>query len=49
MDKRLIAEMLDDLGIDYVEGGYPRRQFRPTPSSFRKSPSSTMPPSPHSA
>jgi len=22
-DKRLIAQMLDDLGIDYVEGGYP--------------------------
>src|SRR3954469_6995402 len=22
-DKRLIAEMLDELGIDYVEGGYP--------------------------
>ncbi|MGC8107615.1 hypothetical protein ACP3V8_24040, partial [Salmonella enterica] len=22
-DKRLIAGLLDDLGIDYVEGGYP--------------------------
>jgi 2-isopropylmalate synthase len=22
-DKQLIAEMLDELGIDYVEGGYP--------------------------
>ncbi len=22
-DKQIIADMLDDLGIDYVEGGYP--------------------------
>ena len=22
-DKRIIAGMLDDLGIDYIEGGYP--------------------------
>jgi 2-isopropylmalate synthase len=22
-DKQIIAQMLDDLGIDYVEGGYP--------------------------
>ena len=22
-DKKLIASMLDDLGVDYVEGGYP--------------------------
>ena len=22
-DKRAIAKMLDDLGVDYIEGGYP--------------------------
>src|ERR1700738_1146631 len=31
-DKRLIAEMLDDLGIDYVEGGYPGAN--PTDTEF---------------
>lgn len=31
-DKRLIAAMLDDLGIDYVEGGYPGAN--PTDSAF---------------
>jgi 2-isopropylmalate synthase len=31
-DKRLIAQMLDDLGIDYVEGGYPGAN--PTDSEF---------------
>jgi 2-isopropylmalate synthase len=31
-DKRLIAEMLDDLGVDYVEGGYPGAN--PTDSDF---------------
>src|SRR4051794_21559125 len=31
-DKRLIAEMLDDLGIDYVEGGYPGAN--PTDTAF---------------
>ena len=25
-DKLAIADMLDELGIDYVEGGYPGRQ-----------------------
>src|SRR3954464_2487135 len=31
-DKRLIAHMLDDLGIDYVEGGYPGAN--PTDTEF---------------
>src|ERR1700709_1178212 len=31
-DKRLITEMLDDLGIDYVEGGYPGAN--PTDTEF---------------
>ena len=31
-DKRVIAEMLDDLGIDYVEGGYPGAN--PTDTQF---------------
>jgi 2-isopropylmalate synthase len=31
-DKRLIAQMLDELGIDYVEGGYPGAN--PTDSEF---------------
>jgi 2-isopropylmalate synthase len=31
-DKRIIAEMLDDLGIDYVEGGYPGAN--PTDTEF---------------
>src|SRR3954467_8846865 len=31
-DKRLIAEMLDDLGVDYVEGGYPGAN--PTDTEF---------------
>ena len=31
-DKRLIAEMLDDLGIDYIEGGYPGAN--PTDTEF---------------
>src|SRR3954464_5221392 len=31
-DKRLLAEMLDDLGIDYVEGGYPGAN--PTDTEF---------------
>src|ERR1700710_1555186 len=31
-DKRLIAEMLDELGIDYVEGGYPGAN--PTDTEF---------------
>jgi 2-isopropylmalate synthase len=31
-DKRLIAQMLDDLGIDYVEGGYPGAN--PTDTDF---------------
>src|SRR3954465_3223943 len=31
-DKRLIAEMLDELGIDYVEGGYPGTN--PTDTEF---------------
>src|ERR1700759_983314 len=31
-DKQLIAEMLDDLGIDYVEGGYPGAN--PTDTEF---------------
>jgi 2-isopropylmalate synthase len=31
-DKRLIAQMLDDLGIDYVEGGYPGAN--PTDTEF---------------
>ena len=31
-DKQLIAQMLDDLGIDYVEGGYPGAN--PTDSEF---------------
>ena len=30
-DKLAVAALLDDLGIDYVEGGYPAR-IRPTPS-----------------
>src|ERR1700729_4596998 len=31
-DKQLIAKMLDDLGIDYVEGGYPGAN--PTDTEF---------------
>src|SRR3954462_12078942 len=31
-DKRMIAEMLDELGIDYVEGGYPGAN--PTDTDF---------------
>ena len=31
-DKQLIAQMLDDLGIDYVEGGYPGAN--PTDTEF---------------
>src|SRR5215813_10271531 len=31
-DKRIIAQMLDDLGIDYVEGGYPGAN--PTDTEF---------------
>ena len=31
-DKQLIAEMLDELGIDYVEGGYPGAN--PTDTEF---------------
>src|SRR5258708_20516193 len=31
-DKRLIAEMLDELGVDYVEGGYPGAN--PTDTEF---------------
>ncbi len=31
-DKRLIAQMLDDLGVDYVEGGYPGAN--PTDTDF---------------
>ena len=31
-DKQLIAKMLDELGIDYVEGGYPGAN--PTDSEF---------------
>ena len=31
-DKRLIAQMLDELGIDYVEGGYPGAN--PTDTEF---------------
>ena len=31
-DKRIIAGMLDDLGIDYVEGGYPGAN--PTDTEF---------------
>ena len=31
-DKQLIAQMLDELGIDYVEGGYPGAN--PTDSEF---------------
>src|SRR6185437_17100809 len=31
-DKQLIAHMLDDLGIDYVEGGYPGAN--PTDTEF---------------
>ena len=36
-DKRLIATLLDELGIDYIEGGYPGANvtdtefFRPRP------------------
>ena len=47
-DKRLIAEMLDDLGIDYVEGGYPGAN--PTDTEFfARSRSSSMRASPRSA
>ena len=31
-DKRIIARMLDELGIDYVEGGYPGAN--PTDTEF---------------
>ena len=31
-DKRRIAEVLDDLGIDYIEGGYPGAN--PTDTEF---------------
>ena len=31
-DKRLIASMLDELGIDYIEGGYPGAN--PTDTAF---------------
>ena len=31
-DKRIIAEMLDELGVDYVEGGYPGAN--PTDTEF---------------
>jgi 2-isopropylmalate synthase len=31
-DKRKIAEMLDKLGIDYIEGGYPGANPVDTPS-----------------
>ena len=47
-DKQLIAGMLDQLGIDYVEGGYPGAN-PPIPSSLPKSQNSTMPVSPPSA
>src|SRR5579863_2859671 len=36
-DKRLIAKMLDELGIDYVEGGYPGANPADT-EFFAKSP-----------
>ncbi|MFZ2469842.1 MAG: citramalate synthase, partial [Parvibaculum sedimenti] len=31
-DKRLIAGLLDELGVDYIEGGYPGAN--PTDTSF---------------
>ena len=47
-DKQLIAKMLDELGIDYVEGGYPGAN--PTDTEFLpRSRRSTMPASPRSA
>ena len=45
-DKLAIAGMLDELGIDYVEGGYPGANptdtefFRPIAASRRRSPPS---------
>lgn len=47
-DKQVIAGMLDQLGIDYVEGGYPV-PTRPTPSSSAGNLHSTTRASPRSA
>ncbi len=47
-DKRIIAGMLDELGIDYVEGGYPGAN--PTDTEFfAKGRRSITPASPRSA
>jgi isopropylmalate/homocitrate/citramalate synthase len=40
-DKQIIAQMLDELGIDYIEGSYPA-PIRPTPNSLLPSRSSIM-------
>ena len=47
-DKRLIVRTLDEIGIDYIEGGYPGAN--PTERSCSPPiPGSAMPPSPPSA
>ena len=48
-DKRLIARTLDEIGIDYIEGGYPGAN--PTDTEFfdTRSRSSPTPPSRPSA
>ena len=47
-DKLAIAGMLDELGIDYVEGGYPGANPTDT-RTVRARPQARRPPSPPSA
>jgi isopropylmalate/homocitrate/citramalate synthase len=47
-DKQIIAHMLDDLGVDYIEGGYPG-PIRQTRSFLRPSRNSITPSSRPSA
>jgi 2-isopropylmalate synthase len=46
-DKRVIAGLLDELGLDYIEGGYPGAN--PTDSAFFAEAPPLGPPSPPSA
>ena len=47
-DKRLITRTLDDIGIDYIEGGYPGANVTDT-EFFARDPRPGTPPSPPSA
>ena len=46
-DKIVVADMLDALGLDYIEGGYPGAN--PTDTAFFEKPRTKRPPSPPSA